>query len=133
MGKHYAGADWLKHNKKPGEVSNFGCQVADLLGYVFEGIYHIDDEVLRADFSGEHRVHVVIRKSVSTYDFSELTRLVFLAHWMAIRLEIAPASPRHLRLKFSKRSRTGDWSEVHPSLDEAVEKFKQLCGIDEVK
>jgi hypothetical protein len=128
----FSGADWLKSDAKK-KVSPFGEQVADLLGYAFHGIYHIQSEVLKADFESNSWIVVTVGwKSLCTYDDSLLTTLVFLAHWMAIRLQIEGASHKYLRLCFSPRKRMGINYDRHPSLDEAVASFKTHCGIDEV-
>ena len=64
----------------------------------------------------------------STFDFDELTRLVFLAHEHRVRVEISPASPKYLRISAWKRPPLEDVSgsviEGHPSLEQAVDKWK---------
>ena len=132
----YAGADWLRDNKSATkqEVSDFGAQVADLLGYAFQGIYHISAEMMKADFSNSSRVEVILGyMDLATYDANTLTLLVFLAHRFAIRFSIAPASPRYLRLVFHRRQRNGRYFERHLSLQEAVLLFESACDLPEVK
>ena len=41
----YSGADWIKGSLKR-EMSPFGELVADILGVVFLGIYHVDVKAL---------------------------------------------------------------------------------------
>jgi len=44
----YAGANWIKQSLKK-EMSPLGVNVADLLGDVFAGIYHLDQSALELD------------------------------------------------------------------------------------
>ena len=69
--------------------SGFGAKVADILGEVYSGIYHIDNEDLRAaDFTHERFVAIALPGCLATYDADYLTRLVILCHDAAIRLEL---------------------------------------------
>lgn len=132
----YAGAnwvaDWLEVDKPNEKMSPFGIVVADILGELFLGIYHISKSVFRADWTNENRIQMTIRGSMSTFDFDVLTRLVFLAHHCAIRIEIEPASPEYIRLIFHRRQRAGHIYERHPSLDDAVAAFKAGVNLPEV-
>lgn len=130
-----SGSGWLrarlpylaKRGQPPPALSEFGARVADLLGELFDGLYHWDGAE-RTDWSREHVVEVTVAKSSSlaTYDFDHLTRLVFLAHRDCIRVEIEPASPKYLRVVFTPRKRDGGWiAERHPTLREAVEAFER--------
>lgn len=132
----FAGADWLKSCGK--ELSPLGVEVADVLGQVFRGIYHIDSEVLheRCKWGDESRIEIVMPDSanggLSTYDFNNLTALVFLCHDRCIRLTIEGASPNRLRLLFHKREgRAGSIYERHPTLDEAVRDLRESRGLGE--
>lgn len=117
----YAGADWIA-GKVP-TISPFGRHVADLLGDVFLGIYHIDSPSLRkADWASDHWISVAVYGPMSTFDNSMLTRLVFLAHERCVRLEIKGAAPNYLRLNFAARSRESrDIYGWHPTVLESIE------------
>jgi len=100
-----------------------------LLGYAFGGIYHIDKQVIRADFQSNHHVSVCIGSSLATFDDDILTRLVFLAHQMHIRFAVKGAAPGYIRMEFwPRQSREGRMFERHPTLDEAVAQFKKYFG-----
>lgn len=99
----YSGSDWLlscwPHWRdrlgKPGaKVSLLGLKVAEILGVVVRGLYHVENEARATDWSGTHHIEIVARSGdlshLSTYDFTRLTELVVLCHDAAIRLEIAP-------------------------------------------
>lgn len=121
-------ADWLERTKPDAQMSPLGISVADMLGEVFLGIYHIERSVFRTDWTNPNFIEITISGSMSTFDFDVLTRLVFLAHHCSIRVEVQPASPRYLRLIFHFRKRFGRGWERHPSLDDAVAAFKEsIC------
>lgn len=65
------------------------------------------------------------RGGLATYDFNQLTRLVFMAHDKCIRVEVSPSSPRHLKIAIWKRERTGSMSERHPDLQTVIEQFEK--------
>lgn len=114
-------------------VSDLGKDVADLLGELFYGIYHISEEVAKADFSNDYWIEVLIYKSLATFDFNDLTRLVFLAHHMAIRVDVGAARNGILKLMFHRRERDGGMSRRHPTLDEAVCSFKNHVSVPEAR
>ncbi len=114
-------------------VSPFAEQVVELLGELFGGLYHLDSRSIdRADWSDDRYIEVSFYSGgMSTFDFDDLTRLVFLAHHLAIRVCIKPCNMRYLRLAFTRRSRAGDLFQRHPDLDEAVANFKATVNLPE--
>lgn len=136
----YAGSDWLEKSikhiaPKCGPISPLGRNVADLLGELFAGIYHVDNKSLsKANWDNDSYIIISIGyKDWSTYDSGNLTRLVFLAHHMAIRVDIDPSRYGYVRLLFHQRTRSGNSLERHPTLDEAVENFKKYVSVPEYK
>lgn len=122
-------SEWLR--RQDVEVSEFGAKVADLVGELFEGIYHIGAQALKADWSRRGFVSVVVPDfHFSTYDSSLLTHLVILAHTRNIRAEIKAASPRYLRLQFMPVTRSGFFVDRHPTLRESLEKFGAIGMLD---
>lgn len=116
------GSNWMKLQKK--ELSPFGERVADLLWMLYLGIYHIQGEVMRADFSQPRRVVVTVNDgngSFSTYDSDLLTRLVFLAHEMNIRAGVRAATHGYLQLEFMQVDRNGFFADRHPTLMESLQ------------
>jgi hypothetical protein len=65
------------------------------------------------------------RGGIATYDYDQLTRLVFMAHERCVRVEVSPSSPRHLKIAIWKREREGTFSVRHPDLQTAIEKFNK--------
>jgi hypothetical protein len=125
--RNYAGSDWIKANFKV-EMSLLGEVVADLLGDLFLGIYHLDPKVLRkVDWANDHHIILALGwRSLATYDNDELTRLVILCHDRAIRCEISARNYKYLELMFHRRKRGRALYERHPTIEEAVEKIRLL-------
>lgn len=61
---------------------------------------------------------------ISTFDFDNMTRLVFLAHDRCFRASCKQHGPGRLAIIIHKRKRTGNMCERHPTLEEAVSKWK---------
>ena len=123
----FAGADWLKEVYK-GEISPLGERVADMLGFVFGGIYHIHSDVVTTDWSSKRFIEIRLRhKQLATMDSDELTTLVLLAHRLAIRVEINSLSNSSLLLRFHQRQRQGRVDQRHPTIEFAVEMFNKYC------
>ena len=98
----------------------------------FRGAHHIPADGTAANQKrlphapGAHHVlpwgdgfHVVHDASYATYDFDELTRLVFLAHDRCVRVALEPCR-KGLRICIWARQRDGRFEERHPTLDDAV-------------
>lgn len=109
----------------PEKLGPFQRKVADILGMVGNGIYNAPVAHDKIDWDyGFNGVSVTWGRSMSTFDFSELTLLVLLCHEARIRCCIGPAGPRLLRLSFWPRVAKGGMSSRHPNIDEAVASFR---------
>lgn len=135
---NYAGADWMQEQldalhkiapKKYPEVkmSPLAIKVADFLGEWVYGIYHLSQkELFKVDWTNNRHIEISIYNyCLSTFDDNDLTRLVFLAHEMALRVQIEPSTHHHLRIMFHERSHHKGPMLYHPTLDEAVNLFRQ--------
>lgn len=127
----YAGSDWLIACKPhlAQVMPPFARKVADMLGEWYRGIYHNMD-VTRADWGNDHWIEVRHYGSLATFDNSDLTRLVLLAHRDAIRVEIRPHHHHYLMLLFHPREHGIIEPEKalyfgHPTIEEAIERFRQ--------
>lgn len=131
--RNYSGADWLARSleawKKPA-ASPLGNAVADLLGDVVRGIYHIDERALhRVEWDDAYCIEITMPDDGgrwATWDFDLLTGLVVLAHERCIRVSIGAATFHYLKLYFHQRSREGGIAERHPTIEEAVERWRKL-------
>jgi len=65
---------------------------------------------------------------LSTYDFDMLTRLVLLAHDRCVRACIRQGGPGGVKVCISARDREGGFSERHPTIEEALARFRELNG-----
>ncbi len=136
---HYAGASWIQgqieHGRYKGPLSPIGRKAATILGDLYQGIYHIEDQAQKVNWSNPDFITIVVYKShgLATFDGDQLTQLVLMAHLLSVRVSIEPASPRHLRLVFAHRTREGDLYFRHPGLSEAIEMFNAHYGVDVLK
>ena len=112
---------WLKNHFKPRrKISPFGESVADLLGDLFKGIYHIDRRVLspKVKWDDSRSIDLIISGELATFDNNLLTNLVILAHCRCIRVSIEGCSSGYLKLVFSARDKDGQNWNRHPSIKE---------------
>jgi len=122
-------AEWLEQSKKI-IPSEFGKKVANILGYVWQGLYHIQTTSLKKVKWGDERyMEIIISQGLATWDRNDLTELIVLCHDECIRLEIRPCSPQHLKLCFHKRvpiSEAGDMliCRGHPTIEEQINKIR---------
>lgn len=112
---------WVQERTKR-TLNDFQARVVAILDAISSGIHNapIRWESVAWEY-GLHGVSVVwTRGSLSTFDFCNLTTLVFMCHDARIRLEIEPANMKCLRLSFWQRQHDGRIFNRHPDLDEAI-------------
>lgn len=102
---------------RPGEMSANQYRCYAMLCDAVGGSHHIYGKVFPATDNG---ITTVISGSLATFDGDALTRLVVLAHDYCVRLEVSPASSRHLRLYLHARYREGSIWKRHPNIHRAV-------------
>ena len=98
--KTYAGANWLLRQPAVKNVSELGQDVADVLGQVFSGIYHLDNTSLfheRTNWSDEQRIEIVV---LGTMTLQQLNTLVTECRARSVYVELSGASNRYIRLAF---------------------------------
>jgi hypothetical protein len=136
----YEGAAWMQRQltalnkinprKNPDrKLSGLGVKVADFLGEWQFGIYHLSQkELFKVDWSNSHHIELsMFSSAMSTFDYNDLTRLVFLAHEMALRVQLSPSTHNHMRILFHERTHGPSDGKTlhHPTLDEAINLFRQ--------
>lgn len=115
----------------PEQLTEFQTKVMDILGMTFGGIYNAPIAWSGVQWQCGHGIEVPVRANgLSTWDYSNLTRLVFLCHEARIRCDIDAHSFRHLKLMFHPRSHEGGMGSRHPNLDEAVQAFREYLPKD---
>ena len=131
-------ADWLQgeldagHSMSPKKqskvvLSEFQRRAASLLARALNrGIYDVSTNWSKVDFSYPRTlsVNMYAGGGLSTFDFAYLTRFVILAHDECIRVSIEPSNYRHLRITLTERRRDGDWSAMHPTMEQAIHAFR---------
>lgn len=123
---------WLRQNKVAA-ISPLGEAVAALWHDALGQLYRLDGAERRVDWGNPYVI--VIKwgfRDLSTFDGGILTRLVFLAHDRAIRVEVQPSSHRYVTLLFHQRGREGGQSHRHPTLEEAVAAHRARFPREEV-
>lgn len=138
----YQGAEWMlcqlgyeyEHQKaratKRGKLftrpepymSLLGVVTAEILGFVYRGIYHLPlSLLLKADWKNPLMVRVTVPNDLCNWDDDRLMRLVVLSNDLLVRLEIDGLNYRHMRIGFSQRkTRTGSSMERLPTIEEHV-------------
>ena len=111
----------------PETLTPFQRRVVQIMGIVGGGIYNAPIcEVQRIDWThGYSGVSLTWKRDLATWDFNQLTMLVFLCHEARIRCEIEAVAPHVMRLSFWQRGEDGNMSTRHPNLAEAVESFQK--------
>lgn len=120
----------------PETLTPFQAKVMDICGMVGGGIYNAPINWDKIDWGvgardGTGRMFVPWRDGrMATFDYFPLTLFVFLCHEARIRGEIRAKSNSHLELSFHERSHDGGMGVQHPSLDEAVARFRDYLPPD---
>jgi hypothetical protein len=122
--RRYAGADWVRDTAKF-SLSPLGADVADLLGDLACGIYHLSPEILNVAWGNPTYIELRWSGDLATFDSDRLTRLVLLAHDRALRVELLPRSNRYLTMRFHRRQRDGAGWERHPTAEQALETHRR--------
>ncbi len=110
--------------------STIGFRVAALLDE-WRGLHHFEESAMKkVDWSNPLFIRMTLdhRTSpgqLSTWDFSGLTSLVFLAHDHCIRVDVLPCNSTHFKLMFHPTQRAGGGAQRHPRLEEAVEAWRK--------
>lgn len=133
MPEKYAGADWLERTLHV-ELSPFGRKVADILGQVWRGIYHLDQggtNLRRTDWTDDRYIRITVTGELSTFDSQQLTELVIAAHEECVRISVGACNMQRLQLNFSRRTaRDGDLFSRHPMIEQAVESWRKHLALE---
>lgn len=120
---------WIGYSTKA-EPSLAVMRCVGLLATWLGGTHHITDHISvrripEKSWTNKWQFIVCFHRDVSTFDFDLLTRLVFLAHDLLIRVELSAAAPRYLRITMSPRLfREGNFNDRHPTIEEALKAWR---------
>lgn len=125
----HIGSEWIKAAFRV-ECSPLGKAVADLLGDVFQGIYHLDENSLRkTDWSDKFCISVTLPyMTLSTFDSANLTWLVVCCHDRCLRMSIKAKTINYLELTFHQRHRDGGISQSHPTIEAHIERIRECVS-----
>lgn len=108
-------------------------EAIDFFSTIYGGLHHIPgprnatpEECVKPWGSGSWLVNH--HGELSSYDWDTLTRLVLLGHERCIRVSVLHGGPRSVRVGISARSRVPSIMEGHPTIEEAVAKFRERLG-----
>lgn len=77
---------------------------------------------------GSNGVETSIYGTISTFDFTDMTDAVLLAHQMGVRLEVASSGPRMLKImahtRISSDDRKDGIAQRHPTIAGLIERAK---------
>ena len=119
------GPGWVKSTFKGTEMSTLGEDVARLLNDLYVGIYHIQRECSRVDWSNQTYIEIILYGAWCSFDHSNLTRLIFLAHDYGLRVQLEARAPGYVRLMFHRRTREGNLYMRHPSIEFALAQWRE--------
>ncbi len=111
--------------KLPDKLNDFQKTVMNIVGIIGGGIYNAPFNLERVNWDHGGGVSLSWRREIATWDFDQLTNLVFLCHEARIRLQIESTGPNATKLSFWPRKANGDTAVRHPNLDEAVARFRE--------
>lgn len=112
----------------PRTLNEFQRKVCDILGMAGGGTHSpINwDRAIWEYGDGQTSFACVWQGEMSTWEFSQLTLLVFLCHEARIKLTMTGTGPHLMRLAFHERSDATTMAEGHPSLVQAVRWFRDV-------
>ena len=105
-------------------------EATEFFSEIYHGAHHIPSDIkpFGSGWSINHR------GDIATHDFDMLTRMVFLAHDMCYRLQVQQGAPGSVKIVVWKRSaRAGDISYRHPTLEQAVAKWREKHKDEEAR
>lgn len=88
----------------------------------YRGEHHIPGFEPKPFGPGWHVKHD--RGELSTFDFSDLTRLVIMAHDYCYRVGLQAHAKNTITIAIWKRDREGSISRRHPTLEQAIETLR---------
>lgn len=116
----------------PEKLTEFQSRAFNILGIVGGGIYNAPISWDGVIWFPRDQIIVpwAAHKGFGTWDFNELTLFVFLCHEARIRGYITHHGPRYFQIHLSQRKHHGGMAERHPSLDEAVARWREMFPAD---
>jgi hypothetical protein len=120
----YSGANWLKFKS----MCPLAIKVANLLGQVYEGIYHLDSSLHQLEKlkSPDLEYTIGLFGSMATYDYDTLTRLLLCSQAAGLDCTIKGSRKGSIRLVF----REGKYIKPYIGLIPEVVDFESLADAE---
>jgi len=116
---YYSQHPWMNSDQK--ECFELLCDIHGGGNHLFGKLYPMGESGLYINSTCSHYM--------STFDFSNLTRAVILAHDRMIRFAIEPSGPGMLKLIAHKRhARVGRMHERHPTIEDSILEVREYYG-----
>jgi hypothetical protein len=118
----HSGADWMAKQDCFKSPSALGIKVADILGQVYLGIYHISNSVTskKVDWQNDSEISVTIYGELATFDGADLTFLIFCCIEADVSVEVSGASKGYMKLRFTNGDRIIDLQQRSRDLEGQV-------------
>ncbi len=100
----------------------FREKVEAVLDEVYCGLHHLPNKLKDCG----HWFELNHYGDLATFDFNQLTILVFAAHKYCVRVSVNQSGRGMIKLLFHNREREGGISQRHPTLDGAIEQYKKV-------
>lgn len=116
-------AYFCKHYKKQeGPISSLAEKALVVISRLYGGLHNMPwEHKEKFDYYDNQHVSIIWFGGMATFDSDKLTTLVFLAHELALRIEVSPRAFRYLKISFwERKGRTGSLFDRHPSIDEVI-------------
>ena len=101
-------------------------EAMDFFSEFYSGVHHIPGGRVKPCGHGWSINHD--RGSLSSFDFNALTRLVIMAHEQCVRVDVDAIRNRIMQTSIWKRQRDGDITSRHPTIEQAIEKFRSTSN-----
>ena len=124
---------WLELTTKK-HCSPLGKEVANVLGFVGNGLYNAPIEVKKTDWTDDLVISVVWFGGFANWDNFELSALLIECHRRLLRVEIEPHKSSSLKLNFwQRKSRDGGISQRLPELSTLQDMIDQARAFNNTK
>jgi len=110
---------WAGYRKEFASVTDEQLRCLRLVSQWLRGLHHAPDTVRPCTVDG---IELVFHRgqSFASFDFDELTRLVFLAHDLCVRASIGSRGMHPLVMLHARDTRVGDSMTRHPTLEQVT-------------
>ena len=117
----------LKYHTNYDEISSLAKKTLVIISNLYRGLHNAPYGFLdKFQFDETHCIEYDLKGVLATFDFDTLTRLVFLAHDLAVRVEIQSTRKNCVLILFHERTHEKNTDLLfHPTLEQAVEWWRK--------